>query len=733
MAYSIDREKKGDGFFGDIGLELIGATVVQMDGQGLRKDSEQGSDDVIEMNSIQKNVMDKDGKDISFDPTGQFKSELDEWSQRKQGQVVARNITWENLDFGIVMGGGGCVRKTPKTEKQILHNCSGSAYASEMLAIMGASGAGKTTLLNLLAGRMTSSSEYFSRGKICVNDKKRKYSTFRKYSAYVMQDDDLFADLTVTETIRFAAFLRLPKSMSDAEKIERSDSTIRELGLEKCKDTKIGSEIVRGISGGERKRVTIGVELVTNPSLLFLDEPTTGLDSFNALNVITTLRKLCSNNRTILTTIHQPRSNIYQLFDNLMLLSEGKVAYFGGAQEAVKYFNGLGFKCPNNFNPADYFIDLLSMNFTSHNHEDVCKLRIKYLGDQFAKINQGEQLIEDKSVTQKSSFENDGEVYTVNPNPDADGKKSANFVKPATASSANNGIGLVRRVTPSGLSVTEEDNKTESFEQSFFNEFKHISIRAGKLIIRERKSNMARFFQTLFFSVLLGLIWLNQGRDYADNPTDPILQQNLQGILFFIVVNISFSSVFGVLFIYPLERSIVIRERSSGTYRVSSYFLSKNIMEFPRSIFYCTIQALIIYWMVGLVPTAACFFYYYIMMIMVTLVAEGVTLAVVTCIPDIQTASAIIPALVVMSMLFGGYFIQSGSIPKYLIWLEYLSFVKYSFQGLAINQIPSLKSQAGYDLTAWEYLSVVCAFAIFLRCVIYICLRYNGPKFDRSI
>ena len=162
-----------------------------------------------------------------------------------------------------------------------------------------------------------------------------------------------------------------------------SPQIISELGLVKCENTMVGNELIRGVSGGERKRLNIGTELVTDPSLVFLDEPTSGLDSFSAQSVMQMLLKLAKNSRTIVTTIHQPRSSIFQMFDSLMLLSEGRCMYFGPAQESIAYFTRLGFACPPNFNPGDYFMDILSRDFRSPHLDQVTKLRVKVLGDAY--------------------------------------------------------------------------------------------------------------------------------------------------------------------------------------------------------------------------------------------------------------------------------------------------------------------------------------------------------------
>ncbi|CAD8048393.1 unnamed protein product [Paramecium sonneborni] len=149
-------------------------------------------------------------------------------------------------------------------------------------------------------------------------------------------------------------------TISEEEKHQRVEALIRELGITKCADTRVGNTQIRGVSGGERKRASIGVELLTNPSLIFLDEPTTGLDSSTALQVIDLLKRLAKNGRTIVSTIHQPSSEIFNNFDRLMLLVRGNIIYQGDAEEAINYYGNMGFQCPNFSNPSDYFMKLMN-------------------------------------------------------------------------------------------------------------------------------------------------------------------------------------------------------------------------------------------------------------------------------------------------------------------------------------------------------------------------------------
>ncbi|KAL2505600.1 ABC transporter G family member 21 [Abeliophyllum distichum] len=169
----------------------------------------------------------------------------------------------------------------------------------------------------------------------------------------------LYPHLTVLETLTYAALLRLPNKLTRQEKTEHAEFIIIELGLTTCRNSMVGGSLFRGISGGERKRVSIGQEMLVNPSLLLLDEPTSGLDSTTAQRIVTTLRRLACGGRTVITTIHQPSSSLYMMFDKVIVLSEGCPIYSGIANNAMDYFASIGYKPGFNFmNPADFLLDL---------------------------------------------------------------------------------------------------------------------------------------------------------------------------------------------------------------------------------------------------------------------------------------------------------------------------------------------------------------------------------------
>ncbi len=250
--------------------------------------------------------------------------------------------------------------------KPILSGIQGVAQPGQLMAIMGASGAGKTTFLDILARKNKRGTVA---GDFYVNGEKVSDADFRSVVGFVDQEDTMLPTLTVHETILDSALLRLPRDMSYSSKEQKVYEVEKQLGIYSIRDQLIGSEEgnVRGISGGERRRVGIARELVNSPSILFLDEPTSGLDAFNAFNVVESLVTLAKNyNRTIVFTIHQPRSNIVALFDQLILLAKGKTVYSGEFSKCQSYFDQIGYSCPPGFNIADYLVDLTMHAGTDH-------------------------------------------------------------------------------------------------------------------------------------------------------------------------------------------------------------------------------------------------------------------------------------------------------------------------------------------------------------------------------
>ncbi|CAN4120983.1 unnamed protein product [Withania somnifera] len=261
-------------------------------------------------------------------------------------------LVWEDLTVMLPNFGQGPTKK-------LLHGLSGYAEPGRIMAIMGPSGSGKSTLLDTLAGRL--STNVVMTGNILLNGKKRRLDY--GVVAYVTQEDTLLGTLTPRETITYSAHLRLPTSMTKEEVNDIVEGTIMEMGLGDCADRLVGNWQLRGISGGEKKRLSIALEILVRPRILFLDEPTTGLDSASAFFVVQALKNISCDGRTVISSIHQPSSEVFALFDDLFLLSGGETVYFGDAKLAVQFFAESGFPCPSRRNPSDHFLRCVNSDF----------------------------------------------------------------------------------------------------------------------------------------------------------------------------------------------------------------------------------------------------------------------------------------------------------------------------------------------------------------------------------
>ncbi|CAK4071550.1 unnamed protein product [Aphanomyces euteiches] len=454
--------------------------------------------------------------------------------------------------------------------------------------------------------------------------------TINKRACYVMQDDVFYYTLTVEEHLRFQAQLRMGKSYTTQERHERVQYVIEELGLQKCKDTQIGNSVVRGISGGERKRLSFATEILTNPSLLFVDEPTSGLDSYMAESVVQQMQKLAREGRTILATIHQPSSELFSLFDSLYLLSNGRTVYYGKAADSVAYFASIGYQCPNFMNPTDYFM----------------KQIITLDPEATKRVDDMVALWETKELT---------------------------LVQPQ----------------PEYASMEELFLYNES-RLSVFGQFRVLCERNITRLVRDRLAFKARFFQSIFISVVVGLIYLQLDMNQTGI-------QSFSGVIFFIVINQVFASANPEFISVPLELPIMTREHSGGLYGTITWYMAKNLSEFPLQLIFPMILLIPLYFMIGFGPSnATVFFSFYLYIMLLCSSATGLGY-MVSCMARRADLTPILGIVVILPLvLFGGLFINADDTPDYFIWLAFISPLKYGFRGvmrafwITINDIPCI-------------------------------------------
>lgn len=464
---------------------------------------------------------------------------------------VRLNVTWYQIKYRIpkpLPWKDRIRRREPTAWKEILRSVSGQAKPGETIGIMGASGAGKSTLLNVLAGRIGVGE---ITGTIRVNGKPRA-DNWKRVVAYVEQDDIMYRTLTVRETITFAANLKLPGHLTKEQRKERVDAVMTALGLMPVADTIIGDQEHRGVSGGERKRVSIGIELITDPRLIFLDEPTSGLDSFTAMSVIETLTDLATQDRrTILMTIHQPRANILRLFSKILLLSQGKIIFYGSIGEAIDHFRGQGLPCPTMENPADFFLDQITVDLRDPEAREVSQARVNRLHAAWEAI-ENERL--DEEVRRS------GEQSVVQPT-EADSER--------------------------------RKRKKEEWPTSWGMEFTYLMQRNFRTSFRDRQSIIATIVQTIVVFLLLGFVFFQLPDDFAG-------VQGRIGLLFFIPINMAFTIIQPLIVIFALDRAIILRERSSKTYRTSAAYLARFVSLLPLRAVLTIAFSAALYWLVGL-------------------------------------------------------------------------------------------------------------------------------------
>ncbi|XP_043097817.1 broad substrate specificity ATP-binding cassette transporter ABCG2b [Puntigrus tetrazona] len=540
-------------------------------------------------------------------------------------KVPGPTLTYQNIQYCIRESRGLCRKRGP--EREILKNASG-VMKTGLNAIMGATGSGKTSLLDVIAGRKDPRG--LRSGQVLV-DNKVVTSDLRLMSAYVVQDDILMGTLTVRENLLFSGNLRLPrKQYSTADKEKKVESIIQELGLEDCADTKIGTEFLRGVSGGERKRCSIGMELVTSPTLLFLDEPTTGLDSNTANSIIALLHSLSRGGRTIIFSIHQPRYSIFRLFDHLTLLHKGETVYAGPAGKAMDYFQNLGYTCEAFNNPADFFLDIT--NGEAHSAVSTEKSLAEFYRESHYCAAVKDEL---KCITGPSD-----------PSPETKSKAA--------------------------------------YATSFFYQLKVVCWRTMLNVVRNPQTSYAQMAMNILCALLIGLIY------YQMPLTLPEALQNRIGAFFFLIINMVFGNLSAVdLFIN--ERAIFVHENSGGYYRTSVYFLSKVFVDLlPNRIVPIFIFSSICYYMMGLNPAFTSFLCFALTMSMVSLAGVSLAFLVSASVNTFAIANVLIAMPFVFMMVFGGFLVNLNSMLSWLSWLKWASIFRYGLDAVTINEMKGL-------------------------------------------
>ncbi|KAK1222001.1 FAD-dependent urate hydroxylase [Marasmius sp. AFHP31] len=603
--------------------------------------------------------------------------------------------------------------------KTILSGISGTVKPGQVMAIMGASGAGKSTLLDILARK---SKRGNVSGVTLVNGREVKDEEFRAVTGFVDQEDTLMRTLTVYETVLYSALLRLPREMSFEAKRFRTLETMNELGILGIKDMRIGETGNRSISGGEKRRVSIACELVTSPSILFLDEPTSGLDAFNAHNVVECLVSLARDyNRTVIFTIHQPRSNIVALFDQLVVLAKGKTVYSGEFSKCQEFFASIDHPCPPGFNIADYLIDL-TVNATisspvsrqSTTLEPPTPTDASNLGDEERGL--GTQAVPLAVRAQSSSPEGEG-TSRANSITSSTGayirrKTSQLFdsvsnqpvseiaippklaqlvglyeksniaaeIKADTENAIQNNRGQGNGASETRDVAVETGLLRGRKRASWGTQFRILSGRAFKNLYRDPALLMVHYSSAIVLALISGFFFRNVTIDIAGF-------QNRLGLFFFTLALFGFSCL-SSLGLFAGERILFIRERSNGYYSSFTYFSSKILFDIlPLRLVPPLIFGGIVYGLAGLVPTVVAFWKFILVLVLFNLTTATFVLWLSIAFANTIVASLVGTLVMLYNLLFTGLLINRDTVPKALQFLHTISFFHAAFEALAVNEL----------------------------------------------
>ncbi|KAJ1665240.1 FAD-dependent urate hydroxylase [Coemansia sp. RSA 1646] len=620
-----------------------------------------------------------------------------------------------------------------KPDVQVLKQISGVVHPGEILAILGASGAGKSTLLDILSRREKCGQVT---GKVQVNDRDLisdiTTNEFHRMSGYVDQQDLHVSTATVYEAVMTSALLRLPQIMSRVAKEERVQSVLKELGLWSVKDSRIGKNGARGISGGEMRRVSIACELVTSPSIIFLDEPTSGLDAYNAYVVMDTLSKLArSYGRTVVCTIHQPRTDIFSMFDKLIVLAAGQMCYSGPANAIGAYLKSIGHPVPEGYNIADFSIDLVQQATAttlgqSNRLVQQPKRDVQPGSDAETSDEEWSPLVKDSNVSltdiPNNVVTNEKQFLVYNTNVDLNqildsfrnSKQYENITKDLDSITGEDwtpssfemvtSIGStphMRPVTPlqqvkvifmnlydlvvllySQISgrYTLPSGHADKLRPSLFVQFKVLSARIFRHLYRDPTLMLANYVLSIFIGLMCGVLFYQ-----LDSSMQGV--QNRLGLLIFILAFYGFGCTTSLL-VFSEERLLYLRERANAYYDPLAYFLAKVTFDLvPLRVVPPLLLTLIAYPMTGLAATWAQFIKFFSTLVLFNLTVASQMFFIGLLAEELVVSNFLASIMLLFSLLFGGLILNKESIPAILQPLTRFSSFNLAYEALAINEL----------------------------------------------
>lgn len=578
--------------------------------------------------------------------------------------------------------------------KTILKSVSGRLRSGELTAIMGPSGAGKSTLLNILTGYKSAGVE----GSITMNGHERNLSTFRKLSCYIMQDNQLHANLTVEEAMKVAANLKLGTHVPKAEKEEVIQEILETLGLSEHRRT-----MTSNLSGGQKKRLSIALELVNNPPVMFFDEPTSGLDSSSCFQCVSLLKTLARGGRTIICTIHQPSARLFEMFDALYTLAEGQCVYQGSTSQLVSFLRTIGLNCPSYHNPASFIIEVACGEYG-----DNMKSLVNAINNGKYDIREGHPFPESKTSDSLNNAGVDGtfqgkEVHGIGNGLEIKDKNDASNLeekfpeREVNMKEVNNGRiipsyatnDIAKQGTEVAISITAEKDNVETallddtiavtperYPTSECVQFWIVLKRTLLFSRRDWTLMYLRLFAHILVGFLISALYYDIGNDGAK------VLSNL-GFLFFNMLFLMYTSMTITILSFPLELPVLLKENFNRWYSLKAYYLAITVSDIPFQAIFCIIYVTIVYFLTSQPAETMRFSMFLGACLLISFVAQSVGL-VVGAAMNVQNGVFLAPVMSVPFLLFSGFFVSFDAIPVYLRWITYLSYIRYGFEGTAL-------------------------------------------------
>ncbi|XP_058076795.1 pleiotropic drug resistance protein 3-like isoform X2 [Magnolia sinica] len=560
--------------------------------------------------------------------------------------TMAFQDVWYCIDTPLEMRERGF----PHRKLRLLHDITGAFRPGVLTALMGVSGAGKTTLMDVLSGRKTAGT---IKGDIRIGGYPKVQETFARISGYCEQTDIHSPQITIKESVIYSAWLRLPCQIDSSTKAEFVAQVLEMIELDGIKDNLVGIPGVSGLSTEQRKRLTIAVELVSNPSIIFMDEPTSGLDARAAAIVMRAVKNIGDTGRTVVCTIHQPSIDIFESFDELILMKRGgEITYAGPlgphSSTVIEYFEGISGvrKIKDNYNPATWMLEVTATAIETQ------------LGVDFAHIYRASSLYKDNKelVMQLSS-------------------------------------------PPSGSTDLHFPTR---YSENSWGQFKACLWKQSLSYWRSPAYNLIRLMFTISASTLFGLLFWQHGKK-IDDQQDLL---NMLGAMFSAMFFVGLSNCSLVLPFIGTERTVLYRERFAGMYSSWAYSFAQVAIEIP----YVFVQALVLvsitYPAIGYYWSASKILWYFYAIFCTLLYFSYLGMLIMALSPNVQVASILASSGYTMLNLFSGFLIPGPQFPKWWYWCYWISPTSWSLKCLFTSQYGDISK----EITAFDEIKAVDSF-----------------------